>query len=145
MEKSLIIAGLLDIGRKARSEYLENNNEEARQVNEVVMGAASLIGEEGSAMPHPQPVPGCFIPADAKLLEALEKMIEKRKRAADHDPFANAMLKAMVGPLAFALPKAEQEAREEASTLSAAYNRLLGLLREGKTESAAEPMAEVSK
>lgn len=40
MEKSKIIAGLLDMGRKARKEYLENNNEEAREVNEIVMGAA---------------------------------------------------------------------------------------------------------
>lgn len=140
MEKSKIIAGLLDMGRKARKEYLENNNEEAREVNEIVMGAASLIGKDDA--PAPIPVPECLEVEDEKLLAALRELVEKKKRTELNDPFARAMLKAMVGPLAFALPKAEQENREEAATLTAAYNRLLALLSKEKK---AEPMAEASK
>ena len=140
MEKSEIIAGLLDMGRKARKDYLENNNEEARKVNEIVTGAASLIGKgEASA---PIPVPECLEVDDETLLFSLREMIEKKRRVKLDDPFARAMLKAMVGPLAFALPKAERENREEAATLTVAYNRLLALLSKEKK---AEPMAEGSK
>ena len=140
MEKSEIIAGLLDMGRKARKEYLENNNEEARKVNEIVTGAASLIGK-GEA-PATIPVPGCLEVEDETLLASLREMIEKKNRVKLDDPFARAMLKAMVGPLAFALPKAEQENMEEAATLTVAYNRLLALLSKEKK---AEPMAEATR
>lgn len=148
MEKSMIIAGLLDIGRKARKEYLERNSDEARQVNEIVMGAASLIGGGNSAgglgsVPPAQPVPECLEVDDAALLEALGKMIDKRKKTVERDPFTEMMLKAVAGPLALAIPKADAESREEIATLTVAYNRLLGLLnREGAK---AEPMAEGSK
>lgn len=140
MEKSEIIAGLLDMGRKARKEYLENNNEEARKVNEIVTGAASLIGKADA--PSPIPTPECLEVEDETLLASLREMIERKKRVELDDPFAHAMLKAMVGPLAFALPKAEQQNREEAATLTVAYNRLLSLLSKEKK---AEPMAEATR
>lgn len=140
MEKSEIIAGLLDLGRKARKDYLENNNEEAHKINEIVMGAASLIGGRGAAS---MPTPECFEPDDNALLTELRKMIERREKTFKRDPFADTMLKAMVGPLAFAIPKADQEVREEAATLTAAHNRILALLSEEKAK--AEPTAEVKK
>lgn len=140
MEKSEIIAGLLDMGRKARKDYLENNNEGAHKVNEIVMGAASLIGKADA--PSPIPTPECLEVEDEALLASLREMIERKRKSGMENPLASAMIKAMVGPLAFAVPEAERQARDEAATLTVAYNRLLGLLSKEKK---AEPMAEATR